>query len=359
MSSPALPSALRTLWIGTYPDEAQAGSGEGVWRVGVDLDGPRFAGADLAVPTPSPSFLALHPSGHTLYAIAEVDKGTITAFAVEGDHLTPRGPAVPTGGESPCHVLATGEHAWVANYGDGVATAVPLAADGAMGQPRSSAHRGQGPDAERQGGPHAHFVAEAGGAVLVVDLGTDDIRRYAHDAAGSPADIVATLPPGTGPRHLAVLAGGALAVVGELDPAVFVLAPDDGRDSYGVAARYEACATPAPDGVRNYPSHVVVSEDGTRLFVAVRGADVLSAFAVDRPDDARPRLRHLADTPVGGRWPRHVALLRPVDGDPADLLVVANQNSSTLTLLRVPRDGGVGEVVDTLPLPVPACVVEG
>ena len=48
-------------------------------------------------------------------------------------------------------------------------------------------HVGAGPHPQRQEGPHAHFVAHApGGWVLVVDLGTDEIRRYRREA-GRPA----------------------------------------------------------------------------------------------------------------------------------------------------------------------------
>ena len=54
------------------------------------------------------------------------------------------------------------------------------------------------------------------------------------------------------------------------------------------------------------------------------------------------------------------AVLAPVgDGTPAgDLVVVANQNSSNLTVLRIDREDGSGVLVDELAVPVPACVVE-
>ncbi|MNW66134.1 Lactonase, 7-bladed beta-propeller [compost metagenome] len=91
---------------------------------------------------------------------------------------------------------------------------------------------------------------------------------------------------------------------------------------------------------------------------------MLSTFAVSRdalgPEAAGPVLEHLADTPLGGAWPRHFAVLAPAgDGTPeADLVVVANQNSSNLTVLRIDRADGAGTLVDELAIPVPACVVE-
>ncbi|OLT48041.1 hypothetical protein BJF88_03380 [Cellulosimicrobium sp. CUA-896] len=113
---------------------------------------------------------------------------------------------------------------------------------------------------------------------------------------------------------------------------------------------------------------------------------------VPAPDGGAPTLEHLADTPVGGAWPRHFAVLTPTDATDAadaadaaaaaggvaggdhgarthDLVVVANQHddpgardgdgpTSNLALLRVARADGAGEVLDVLALPAPACVVE-
>jgi 6-phosphogluconolactonase (cycloisomerase 2 family) len=394
-------SATRALWIGTYPHPANGGA-EGVWRVGLDVDAAAgtgsFGSGALAAESPSPSFLAL--DGATLYAVGETEDGSVSAFAVGPDGgLVPRGERVATGGSYPCHVVVSGD-VLVANYGDGVLTAVARAADGALAAAagdrpgtgvRRQGHAGTGPVADRQEGPHAHFVAplahlgaadDGSGDVLVVDLGTDELRR--HDPAapdGSAPRVVATFPPGTGPRHLAVLPSGHLVVVGELDPALFVLAPVDGSDgtrTYDVVARYDVTHAAAPAGGGNYPSHVAVSADGTRVLVAVRGADVLAVHAVEPgPDGGVPSLRHLADSPVGGAWPRHFAVLTgsgAPDEPLHDLVVVANQNddpllerpdapageepTSNLALLRVRRSDGGAHVVDVLALPAPACVVE-
>ncbi|MFD4993712.1 lactonase family protein [Cellulosimicrobium cellulans] len=394
-------SATRALWIGTYPHPANDGA-EGVWRVGLDVDAAAgtgsFVGGVLAAESPSPSFLAL--DGDTLYAVGETEAGSASAFAVGPDGgLTPRGEQVATGGSYPCHVVVSGD-VLVANYGDGVLTAVTTAADGALAAAsddlastpvRRQGHAGTGPVTDRQEGPHAHFVAplahlgaadDGSGDVLVVDLGTDELRRHDPTAPdGAAPRVVATFPPGTGPRHLAALPSGHLVVVGELDPALFVLAPVDGPDgarTYDVVARYDVTHAAAPVGGGNYPSHVAVSADGTRVLAAVRGADVLAVHAVEPgPDGGVPALRHLADSPVGGAWPRHFAVL---DGDAApeaplhDLVVVANQNddplierpdapageepTSNLALLRVRRSDGAAHVVDVLALPAPACVVE-
>ncbi|WP_265522501.1 lactonase family protein [Oerskovia flava] len=375
-SSTSAPTSTRGLWIGTYPDGGPAGSGEGVWRVDVDSRSGAFTAPRLAAATPAPSFVALHPTGRVLYAVAEVTDGELSAFTVgPGGTLAPLGEPVTTGGSSPCHVVSTETEVWVTNYGNGVFTAVPLDTDGAFdGAAQHRTHEGSGPDHERQDGPHAHSSARVDGEAWVADLGTDELRRYPYPTRpDAPAGLAARLPDGAGPRHFVTLdgdvpgdgPGSAVLLVSELDARVYVLVPaahvqpgaDPGGAPYAVAAHHPACSTVAPDGGRGYPSHIALSADGTRLFVAVRGPDVLSTFAV-RPGPV-PELTHLGDTPVGGRWPRHFAVVSSGATDArADLVVVANQESSTLTALRVPREGGVGEVVGSCPVPVPACVVE-
>lgn len=355
--------ARAQLWVGTYPQPgAGPGSGESIWRVALGPDGA-VGSAVPAVAATSPSFLALHPSGRTLYAVGETHAGTVTAFRVEGDddgaRLAPSG-SLASGGDAPCHVLALGDTVWVANYGDGVAASVDvdpatgdLAAEGVVAHPGV----GSGPVVERQAGPHAHFVASVGADVLVCDLGADVVRRYpaAGAEATAAADVAAVLPPGTGPRHLVALPDGSLVVVGELDARAHVLV----RDGDGWTAAAAVPVSPAAAAGRDFPAHVTLSADGTRLHVGVRGADVLAVLAVGTSGGA-PVLEHLADVPLGaGAWPRHHAVLASDGADGAETVVVALQGSSELATVRVDPATGSGEVVARHALPTPpACVLE-
>ena len=371
MTVPPSRPDVRRLWLGTYPAPGTAsGSGEGVWRVDLDLAAGRFDGARQVATTASPSFVALSPDERTLYAVDETADGGLSAFRVsapDGDGLELLGSA-PSGGADPCHVVATPGAVWVANYSSGTFTTVAVDGSGAFaGEPATFAGEGTGPDADRQEGPHAHFVAPTpdGAAAWVVDLGADRVRRYRVGAAGSgveEAGTAATLPPGTGPRHLVFgtpgTAGEGFAfVVGELDDRVHVLAlrtDDDGLLAADAVAAVPACSTPGPEGVGAFPSHVALSSDGTRLYVAVRGPDVLAVHDLERDGEA-VRLVHRADAPLEGVWPRHFAVLDTADGD---VVVVAGQNSSTLEALLVLPGAAGAEAVASLALPSPACVVE-
>lgn len=385
---------MQRLIIGTYPTGETAGSGEGLWEVFVQVGTGELTGARQLVEIASPSFVALHPNGQTLFAVSELDEGTVTALTLTPDALEV-GETRPTQGVHPCHVVARDEQVWVANYSSGTFTALGLDATAAFtGQVQSFGNTGTGPDADRQEGPHAHFCLPApdGDGAWVVDLGTDELRRYtaagAAQGSAAPASgaaehgvlvadgVAATLPPGSGPRHAAVHPGGTVFVVGELDSRVHLLRPavqaESSRGAWEAYASVPACVTPDP-GTGSYPSHIALSADGSRLYVAVRGPDVLSTFAVT-PDGSGAT--HLADTPIGGVWPRHFAVLagettvadeadageatagRTSDGSSAaDVVVVANQNSSTLTVLRIDRASGTGTLTATLDLPAPACVL--
>jgi len=366
----SIPTAA--LWIGTYPTAGNApGTGEGIWRVGIDPSG-KFAGGELVVQAASPSFLALDPSGRTLLAVTEREPGRLTSFRVSDAGTLSPASAAASGGSGPCHVVATDTVAWVANYTDGIAAVVPLAGDGGLRAPRTFSHAGSGPVEDRQEGPHAHFVHVWGDRVLVSDLGTDELRTYPLDGGGaqggaepsataepSGGAVAAVLPPGTGPRHLVELPDGTILVVGELDCRLHVLVPaGPGRlEHVGSVA---ITGRTMPDGAAGYPSHITVA--GDLVHVGVRGPDVLSVLRVRAAsgDDAVPGavghlvIENVSDVPLGaGAWPRHHAVL--ADGD---LVVVAAQNTDELVAIRLDRVSGKGEITDRLELPVPACVLE-
>jgi 6-phosphogluconolactonase len=301
-----------------------------------------------AVPATDPSFVAWSTAGDFLYAVSE-SAGDVLAFArTDGGRLTSLS-VEWTGGADPCHLTVdpSGRFLVTANYGDGTVSVHPLERDGSLGARRDLVtFRGSGPVAERQTGPHAHMIAyrPAGGSFLVTDLGTDTIHEYALSPDGTLRPISATaLTPGTGPRHLAFHPTAALAYVsGELDSTVVIceVLAEGLRPLGRVPATVDGY-----DGV-NYPSHIEVSGDGRFVYVANRGADRISAYAVDG-DSLRP----LSDTPTGGKWPRHFAII-------GNFLYAANQDSATITALRIdPQTGGLGEATVAARFPSPTCIL--
>lgn len=360
MTSATTTPGTHTLWLGTYPGDGPdgpPGTGEGVWRVQLDGVTGELSG-ELVASTPAPSFLALSPDGSTLYAAGETAPGTVTAFAVAPDGGLTQRNQVASGGDAPCHLLVhpDGRALYVSNYVTGELTVLTLAPDGgftpeaAHGPVQSFAHTGTGPDLARQEGPHAHsaFLAPGGAYVLVADLGTDQLRRYAVGADGTlaAAGVAHTFAPGTGPRHLAALAGGHhLVVVGELSQTLHLLAWDAATGAAREVQVLPVCASPLVSGDRVLASHVLV--DGGTVLVGVRGADVVSRFTVH---DDGAGLTHEGDVGAGGAWPRHMALA-------GGWLVVAVQGADAVTTLAWDGDRVVDGVAGRLAVPVPACVL--
>lgn len=349
--------ARTPLWIGTYPDAgagSPVGQGEGVWSVDLDPATGELVDARLVVATPSPSFLALHPSGRVLYTTEEHADGRVGAFAVDDDGGLTLLARVPSGGDDPCHALVSpdGRTLYVANYSSGTLAVLPLDGDGRPADEPAQvlAGAGGGPD-ERQDGPHAHFVTRTpdGRHLLAVDLGTDELRRYRvrPDGLLDEDGVAVRFAPGTGPRHLAWSADGASAyVVGELDVTVQVVAWDPATATGEVVQVLPVTDAPAVDegrrpgtSGRRLPAHVLL--DGDRLVVGVRTADVLTTLVVG-PDG---RVRHERDVPLPGSWPRHHEV---VDGR----LLVAQQLHGGLVALA--PDGTVTGRAD---VPVPTCVL--
>ncbi|MFH9068588.1 lactonase family protein [Streptomyces alboflavus] len=332
------PRGRRPLFLGTYT--SQPGGGKGIGLATYDEETGAVTGVGTLGGVPDPSYLAAHPSGRTLYAVNEREQGGVTAIALspDGDHrvLGTRG----TGGAGPCHLSVHPGGRWLlsANYTSGSVAVHPVEASGALGERTDLVTHSTPPPGPGQQGPHAHQIVTApdGRYVLAVDLGTDTVYTYRLDTKAGKGKLsrvsYATVRPGAGPRHLAFHPSGRFAYVAcELDNTVVVCGydPETGRLSPG-----EPQSTGTRPGVTSYPAQPVVTADGSFAFLANRGDNSLTRYAVER---AGARLRLLDTVPVGGDFPRHIAL-----APSGRLLFAANQRSGSVSVFRV--DGRTGEL---------------
>jgi 6-phosphogluconolactonase (cycloisomerase 2 family) len=388
------------LLIGCYTPHSGGGRGEGIVAAGRDPRSGALRPAGVVARTPSPSFLAWHPTLPVVYAANELPDGAVSAWRfVDGRVEAAR--RASTGGDSPCHVCVTpdGRYLLASNYGSGSIAVHALDDYGAiLGRTDLLAHEGHGPDPARQASPHAHMVSAPprwvgrtpgsglgsaaavgsgmapgsgtgvdaspasgvnpgpggtpdpgveGGygadALLAVDLGTDSIYPYAvaHDRL-VPAAHRVHLRRGTGPRHLARHPDRRrVYVVGELDASVTVLAAGE----RGWHERHRVAAG-ARDG-HYQPSAVAVAADGRFLYVANRDVDTIAAFALH--GERAPELTAEVDT--GGAWPRDFALI-------GGHLYVANERSHTVSIFVVDPDSGVpSPSADPVSFPSPTCLL--
>ncbi|MFO0897226.1 MAG: beta-propeller fold lactonase family protein [Pirellulales bacterium] len=127
------------VYFGTYTGQKS----RGIYTADLDLATGKLTEPRLAAEAVSPSFLAIHPSGHWLYAVSEIDDlngrktGGVSAFAIEADGGLRLLNQQPSEGRGPCHVTVdpSGKFALVANYGSGSAAALPIEADGRLRRP--------------------------------------------------------------------------------------------------------------------------------------------------------------------------------------------------------------------------------
>jgi len=161
-----------------------------------------------------PFFLAVSPDRHFLYAVDVAGKAEeyVAAYAIEGrSGQLKRLNRQPSCGTTTCYldVDPTGKSVTLANYSTGSVAALPVKADGSLGEAASFIeHSGSSVDPKRQKGPNAHsiVISPDGRFALAADLGIDKIMIYHLDAATAKltpneAQPFVAQAPGSGPRH--------------------------------------------------------------------------------------------------------------------------------------------------------------
>ncbi|MGW3155907.1 lactonase family protein [Streptomyces sp. NPDC001089] len=324
--------AARPLFIGTYT--SVEGSGKGIGLATYDPVTGAVEATGTVTGVADPSYLAVHPDGRTLYAVDERPAGRVTAVRL-ADHkvLGTRS----TGGSGPCHLSVHPSGRWLlsANYGSGSVAVHPIDASGALGERTALATHTRPAPGPGQQGPHAHqfLTGPDGSHVLAVDLGTDTVYTYRLDTSeGTLAEVSqAHTRPGAGPRHLTFHPGGRFAyLANEVDNTV-VVCGYDGKSGRLTPGKPQSTGTGTGT---NYPAQFLVTSDGAYAYLANRGADCLTRYAVEA-DGARLRL--LDTVPAGGDFPRQIAF-----SPDERLLFAANQRSGTVSVFHV--DGANGDL---------------
>lgn len=349
------------VYIGTYT----AGKSKGIYVSRFDPATGRLTPPELAVATPSPSFLALHPGGRFLYAANESASpggkpmGGVSAFSrdAETGHLALLN-SQSSGGAGPCHVVVdpTGKCLLVANYGSGSIAALAIQADGTLAEPGTVIqHEGSSVNPGRQAGPHAHFIIPdpADRFALACDLGLDQVLVYRLDAA--KATLAANVPPfvavkpGSGPRHLAFHPSGRYVfLINEMGSTLIAFAYD-GR---GGALKELQTISTLPEGFTGTKScaEVQVHPSGKFVYGSNRGNDSIAVFGFDA---ASGKLTFLECQSTQGKTPRHFGL------DPSgQWMLVENQDLDSVVVFRVDsKTGRLSPTGQTISVGAPVCAV--
>ncbi len=357
------------LFVGTYTGKES----KGIYAYRFDAASSELAPLGIAAETANPSFLAIDPSRHFLYAVNEVqdykggNSGAVSAFAIDrqnGERETddPTGKLsflneVASRGADPCYIAfdKTGKYALVANYTGGSVAVFPVRTDGHIGEPSAFIqHLGSSADKERQQGPHAHWIETTpdNRSAIAVDLGLDELLVYRFDAktgaltANDPP--YTKLDPGTGPRHLAFHPNGQFAyVVNELQSTITTLTYDASR---GALHTMQTISTlPKDFSGSNTTAEIQVHPSGKFLFASNRGHDSIALFSIDSHTGTLTLVDRFS---TQGKTPRSFAI------DPTGhFLLVANQDTDNIAVFRIdPSSGRLTSTHQSIHVPSPVCL---
>jgi 6-phosphogluconolactonase len=337
------------VYVGTYT----GAKSKGIYAFRFDTATGRLTPLGLAAETVNPSFVAIHPNHKFLYAVNEVNEfaakknnGGVSAFAIEaGSGKLRLLNEQSTGGGSPCHLTLgpDGLTLFVANYGGGSVSVLPIQPDGRLGEATAFIqHTGSSVNRDRQEGPHAHGVYpdQQGRFVAVADLGLDKVLVYRFDRikrslqANDPP--FGSVKPGSGPRHFAFHPNGRFAFVNNEMSSTLTAFEWDGAK--GTLKEVQTLST-LPDGFAgsNSTAEIEIHPSGRFLYVSNRGHHSIAVFAVNANDG---RLRPVQHQSTQGKTPRSFGI------DPTgQFLLAANQGSDTLVVFRI--DAKTGRLIPT------------
>jgi 6-phosphogluconolactonase len=351
------------VYIGTYTDDS---SSQGIYALRFDPSNGTLSEPILAAEAKNPTFLALHPDKHHLYAGGELNPpaapktGGVSAYAIEADtgKLLPLNQQ-PTGGGGTTHLVvdATGRMVIAANYYGGYVCALPVKDDGSLGE-RSAFFQltgPLGPNKDRQDKSHAHSVTLSpdNRFVFACDLGLDRVFSYKLDpthAALIPNDPPFTAAPaGAGPRHSKFSADARFFyVINEMGGSVSVFAYDA---AHGALTLKQTIPTLPPDFHElNTSAEIRIHPNGRFVYASNRGHDSIAVFA----RDAQSGLLSLVEiVPCGGKHPRNYALSS--DGN---WLLCANRDTNNVVVFRVdPESGRLTLTKNSVTIGKPVCVL--
>jgi len=299
------------------------------------------------VASSNPSFLAVAPNQHWVYAVNENanDKGkggSVSAYAFDKQNGQLQFLNTQSSeGNHPCYVTVDQTGHWViaGNYSSGNFAVLPILTNGGVA-PASQVvqHTGHGPDTTRQQSPHVHatFLRKNNHELLVPDLGTDKLFLYQFNAAtgmATPASTpFASVQPGAGPRHVTVSNDGKFVyLVTELNGELTVFRD---KGDLNLEAIQSISTLPAGYSGPFGGADIHLSPDGRFLYSSNRGnANNLAIFSVNTKTG---KLKQAGFQSTLGIKPRNFSF------DPTGkFLLVANQESDDIIIFRVNAKTGM------------------
>ena len=345
------------VYFGTRNDKA----GEGIFAARFDAATGKLTPIGTVAVMPRPTLVIPHPSLPVVYAVSELGnegdvEASVSALAVDKTtgQLKPLNTVRTGGGATDMSIDTVSKSLFVANYGAGQLSWLPILPDGKLGMVTAiQATYGQGPD-ERQDRQHPHGVRvdPSHHFVLVADLGADKVFVFRFDAATRqlvPAQPgFAATAIGSGPRQLAFHPNGQfLYVLNQINSEVLTYRWDA---KLGRLTQVQALPTELPTfkGVKS-AAHIEASADGRFVYASNRGSDSLVVYAVNARKGSLSEVQRM---PAPGKIPFGFAL-----HSSGRWMVVTNNASNTASVFAVdPASGKLTLTAGTMAVSQPANV---
>ncbi|MBS1095665.1 lactonase family protein [Gluconobacter wancherniae] len=304
----------------------------------------------------NPSFLSLDRSGRFLCAV-HGDRNYISAYAINRETgLIEYVSGAESGGMNPVHLLFDPENKYIVipNYASGSVTSISFDKEtGTLGAVLSTVQLpGEpGPHRIEQHCSHPHGVTydPAQRFIYIPDKGLDCI--FIFKLQGGYPQHLFTVPTreGAGPRHIAFHTTEPYAyVINELD--CTVTAYKHTRETGELTPIQTILALPDYYTGNSRGAEIATTPDGTAIIVSLRGANLLSIFALDKKTG---ELRHPQSTSSGGMTPRFFSI------SPAmSTILVANESSDTIGRISFNAQGfDIAGVEHCTSVESPSCIV--
>lgn len=348
------------LYIGTYTQGDSEGIYSGTW----DSENGKISDLKLAAKVSDPSFLAIHPDGHSLYAVLETGewddmKNSGGLAALKRDPVTGALSLLnkkATYGAHPCHleIHPSGQHVFFANYSGGSIGVYSIHKNRSLSDltgfvqfTGGSIHR------SRQTSPHGHAIhlSPDGQYVMSADLGVDciHVHKFDQDTGTLSPHHPSYIPvkPGSGPRHFAFHPAGKTTLI--LNEMSSVISSYKYNSRKGILTFHESQST-LPDNFdgRNSTAEVVIHPNGKFAYCSNRGHDSIAVFQITN----RGGLKRIQIIKTGGKTPRNFNI------DPSgNWLIAANQSTNNLTIFKLNKNSGKLEFFgEPINVPTPVCV---
>jgi 6-phosphogluconolactonase len=337
---------------------------KGIYRATFDSDTGRLTPADLAAEVGSPGFLAVHPDGGILYAVADFPGGPgAMGYRIgQNGSLTPLNSS-PTGDGGGAHIAVhpSGRFLLTAQYGGGSVALFPLDTEGRLGAAKLSRHEGGSRVvANRQAGPHPHWCGFSpdGQFALVPDLGMDGIVVYRVQLEGPEGPAIvqhgfAASVPGGGPRHMRFSTDGRfIYLLNELSSSVTTFAWDAPTGIARRLATVPALSAEAKAGEAfNSAAEILVHPNGPFVYSSNRGHDTVTVY---RATPSTGALEVIQVQPIRGAFPRNINL-----APGGSWLLAAGADSNTVAVHAVNPETGelTYQTRRIINVPAPICIV--